>query len=150
MIRSYLDRVIDRDATVYAACAASLSMGVFFIFVWAPHPWGHEGFDNYHQLALRLAAGRQFPTMDVPWGYAYFLAAFYRIFGDHPDLPRVAQAVLNATVPLLVFMCARTWFERRSAVAAALITGLFSFNTVYASTQSSDAVCTVLFMAAIV
>ena len=33
---------------------------------------------------------------------------------------------------------------------AAVLTGVLSFNTVYASTQSSDAVCTVLFMAAVV
>ena len=38
----------------------------------------------------------------------------------------------------------------QTAALAALLTGLFSFNTVYASTQSSDAVCTCLFMAAIV
>ena len=34
----------------------------------------------------------------------------------------------------------------RTATLAALILGIFSFNTVYASTQASDAVCTVLFL----
>src|SRR5712691_3648476 len=135
---------------VYAACGLTLAIGMFFVFVWAPHPWGWEGFDHYHQLALTVAEGRSFPTMEVPWGYAYFLAVFYRLFGDHPWIPLVVQVALNASVPLLVFAFARTWLDDRVATAAAVLTGLFSFNTVYASTQSADAVCTFLFMAALV
>ena len=146
MDRRRLERVLDGTSTVFAACGVSLAIGLLFIFVWAPHPWGHEGFDHYHQLALALAAGGGFPTMEVPWGYAYFLAAFYRVFGDHPTIPLAAQAALNAAMPLIVYATARFWFERRTAVLAAMITSVGSFNTVYASTQSSDAVCTVLFM----
>jgi hypothetical protein len=137
------------DVFVYGACGVSLVLGLLFIFVWAPHPWGWEGFDHYHDLALDIARGRPFPTMEVPWGYAYFLAAFYRVFGDRPWIPLTIQAALNSTVPLLVFACARTWLDKPTAVLAALLTGLFSFNTVYASTQSSDAVCTWLFMSAV-
>src|SRR6267378_2848163 len=107
--------------TVYVACAASLALGLFFIFVWAPHPWGWEGFDDYHDLGLIVARGESFPTIDRPWGYAYYLATFYRIFGDHPWIPLVGQATLNALLPLLV----------------------------YALTQAADAVCTVIFMAAV-
>lgn len=134
---------------VYAACGVTLMIGLFFVFVWAPHPWGWEGFDHYHQLALVLAHGGGFPTLDVPWGYAGFLAAFYRLFGDHPAIPLVAQVALNASVPLLTFLAAREWVGERAATLAAVLIGVFSFNTVYASTQSSDAVCTVLFMAAV-
>jgi len=135
---------------VYAACGVTLMIGLFFVFVWAPHPWGGEGCDHYHQLALVLAHCAGFSTLDVPWGYAGFLAAFYRLFGDHPAIPLLAQVALNSCVPLLVFVAAREWFDARVATVAALLAGLCSFNTVYASTQSSDAVCTVLFMLAIV
>ncbi len=135
---------------VLAAAATSFALSLLFIFVRAPHPWGWEGFDHYHEIALELAAGRPFPTMEVPWGYAYFLAAFYRLFGDHPWIPLLVQAALNATVPLLVFAFASTWLPRPTAILAAVLTGLFSFNTVYASTQSSDAICTCVFMAAVV
>jgi 4-amino-4-deoxy-L-arabinose transferase-like glycosyltransferase len=145
-----IERALDSDWAVYAACATSLVLGLFFIFAWAPHPWGQEGFDQYHDFALDLARGRPFPTMEVPWAYAYFLAGFYRTFGDHPWIPLVAQAALNALVPLLTFAFARTWCDKQTAVLAAVLTGVFSFNTIYASTQSSDAVCTVIFMAAIV
>src|SRR5262249_1734129 len=142
-------RLLQSEITVYAACALSFALGVFFIFVWAPHPWGWEGFDHYHELALELAAGRPFPTLDVPWGYAYFLAFFYRLFGDHPGVPLRVQAAANASIPWLTYRFASTWLDRQETVAAALLTGLFSFNTVYASTQSSDAVCTWIFMVAV-
>src|SRR5947207_7040862 len=145
-----LKTALDADWAVYAACAVSLVCGLFFIFVWAPHPWGWRGFDHYHDLAIDLTAGRPFSTMEVPWAYAYFLAAFYRTFGVHPYIPLVVQVALNALMPLLVFALARTWFGRRTAVLAAMLTGAFSFNTIYASTESSDALCTVLFMIAIV
>src|SRR5689334_7675804 len=134
---------------VYAACAASLALGTFFVFVWAPHPWSWEGFDHYHQLALTLAHGEPFPTMEVPWGYAYFAAAFYRVFGDRPWILLLAQVALNASVPWLTYRVALTWTDRTVASLAAILAGLFSFNTIYASTQSSDAVCTVIFMTAL-
>src|SRR5262245_7412103 len=92
---------------VSVACGASLAIGLFFILVWAPHPWGWGGYDDYHELGLALARGDQFPTMSQPWGYAYFLAAFYRVFGDRPLVPLLAQAALNALMPLLVYLFAR-------------------------------------------
>jgi dolichyl-phosphate-mannose-protein mannosyltransferase len=135
---------------VRAACAAALAIGVFFIFVWAPQPWGWEGFDDYHDLGRAVARGDAYPTIDRPWGYAYYLAAFYRAFGDRPVVPIVGQAILNACLPLLVYAFARVEFDERVGVTAALLTGVLSFNTVYASTQASDSVCTVIFIAAVV
>lgn len=136
-------------AAVATACLLSLAIGLVFLFVRAPHPWGWNGFDHYHELALTLASGRPFPTMEVPWGYAYFLSAFYRLFGDRPWIPLVVQVALNAATPMLLFALARRWTDRSTAAVAALLLGAFSFNTVYASTQSSDAICTVLFLTAI-
>lgn len=144
------DRISGGPAAVYAACLWSLAIALVFIFIRAPHPWGWEGLDHYHDLGLLLARGESFPTTDVPWGYAYFLAPFYRLFGDRPWIPLVAQALLNGLLPWLVYAYARTEFDERTAGVAAVLTGIFSFNTVYVSTQSSDSVCTVLFMAAIV
>ena len=39
---------------VRAACLLSLAIGLLFVFVRAPHPWGWNGFDHYHELALAL------------------------------------------------------------------------------------------------
>lgn len=144
------DRVLGGTLAVYGASLASVAIAVVFIFVRAPHPWGWEGIDHYHSLGLLLARGDAFPTTDVPWGYAYFLAAFYRLFGDRPWIPLLAQALLNGLVPWLVYVFARTELDHRVAVVAAVLTGVLSFNTVYASTQSSDSICTVLFLTAIV
>src|SRR5258708_7708955 len=103
MLHGRGERFVAGGGAVPAACLASLVLGLFFVFVWAPHPWGWEGFDHYHQLALGLASGQPFPTMEVPWGYAYFAAGFYRLFGDRPWTVLVAQVLLNATVPWLVY-----------------------------------------------
>src|SRR3954466_5289889 len=114
---------MDRTWLVHAAAAMSFALGLLFIFVWAPQPWGALGFDHYQDIAQDLARGRPFPTMEVPWGYAYFLAAFYRLFGDRVWIPLVAQVALNALMPLLVFVFARTWLDRPTAILAALLTG---------------------------
>ena len=145
----HLDRLLGHPATVPAGAVLTLAIGLVFVYAWAPHPWGLEGFDHYHQLALTLAHGYPFPTMEVPWGYAYFLAIFYRVFGDRPEIPLTVQVLLNAGVPVMTFAVARAVVDRRTAVLASLLCAVFSFNTVYASTQSSDAVCTVLFMTAV-
>jgi hypothetical protein len=142
--------LLDSPRTRYAAAAISLALGLIFTFVWAPHPWTWEGIDQYHDLARALARGEGFRTTDVPWGYAYYVAFFYSIFGVKPLLPILGQVIANATMPLLLFALVQPLAGRRTATLAALIVGVFSFNTVYASTQISDAICSVLFLSAAV
>ena len=50
-MRLALARVLDSTRTVYFAAAVSLLLGLFFVFVWAPHPWGWQGIDQNHELA---------------------------------------------------------------------------------------------------
>jgi hypothetical protein len=142
-------RALDSTRPVYVAAAISLALGLFFVFVWSPLPFGWLGIDHYDDRAMRLAAGEPFDTTDVPWGYAYYLAFFYVVFGHHPWVPLVFQVLLNAGIPLLLYHLVRPLAGQRTASASALLTGVFSFNTIYASTQSSDAVCTVLFLASL-
>jgi hypothetical protein len=146
-MRDWLGRLLTDVRTVYVACAITLALGLFFTFVWAPHPWDWRGIDQYHNLALALARGEPFGTTDVPWGYAYYVAAFYALFGPHAWIPVTAQVLINALAPLLIYALARPLTTPSIAILTALLTGLFSFNTIYASTQASDAVCTVLFIA---
>jgi hypothetical protein len=136
-------------ATVLAACADSVGLGFSFVFIKAPHPWGWEGFDNYRQYALTLARDGTYPTLDVPWGYPAFLAIFYRAFGDRQWIPLVVQVLLNGLVPLMLYSAVRRLGEREALLTAALV-GCLSFNTIYASTQSSDSLCTVLYAATVV
>src|SRR6266850_2128200 len=143
---SSLDTWLQGRGPVRLGCALSLGLGLFFIFAWAPHPWGWHGIDQYHTLALQLARGEPFQTTDVPWGYAYFLAAFYRMFGERLWIPLVAQAILNAAAPLIAYHLVASLLDRKTAAVTALLVGVLSFNTIYVSTQSSDSVCTVLFL----
>jgi tetratricopeptide (TPR) repeat protein len=68
------------------------------------HPY--EGLDAelYTNLARSIAGGDLFPAglLDAAPLYAYWLAAFLRFFGDASLAPRIAQALLGASVsPLL-------------------------------------------------
>ena len=146
MTNAALDRALTGKHVPTVAALVSLALGLVFIFVWAPHPWGWFGIDQYHQIAVDLSHGKPFPTLDVPWGYGYFLAAFYRLFGPTPAPALVAQALLNALIPVLVYRVAAREFDVRVAAVAAVLVSVLSFNTVYASTEASDAVCTFLFM----
>ncbi len=148
-MRRRLIRLLDSPMGVVTASVVTLVLGLFFAFVRAPHPWGWRGIDQYHELARGLARGEPFGTTDVPWGYAYYVAAWYAAFGEHTWLPVLGQVVLNASVPLLLFLIVRPAVGPRLATLAALLVGLFSFNTIYASTQASDAICTVLSLASL-
>jgi hypothetical protein len=149
-MRQALAQLLDSRRIIVFASVLTFALGLFFTFVWSPLPWGWEGIDHYHDMAIRLASGKSFATTDVPWGYAYFLAAFYAVFGIHAWVPLVAQVTLNAFVPILLYRLVSPLGGHRIAALAALVCAVFSFNTVYASTQSTDSVSTVLFLAALV
>ena len=144
--RARLLHILDDTRVVFVACAAALSIGLFFLLVWSPLPWGWLGIDHYDDRARRLASGAPFDTTDVPWGYAYYLAAFYALFGPIPWIPLLVQVLLNALTPWLLYRLVEPLAGQRVAALSALLAGIFSFNTAYAATQSSDAVCTVLFL----
>ena len=148
-MRLALQRWLDSPRTIMLASATTLAMGLFFVFVWAPHPWSWRGIDQYDELARALARGEPFGTTDVPWGYAYFIAFFYSLFPNLPWAPVTVQVVINALVPVLLYRLARPAVGHRIAALAAWIAALFSFNTIYASTQTSDSICTVLFLASL-
>lgn len=141
--------LLDAPRTTSLAALFSLLLGLFFTFVWAPHPWTWQGIDQYHDLARALARGEGFNTTDVPWGYAYYLAFFYALFGERLWLPILVQVIANATMPLMLFAIVRPLAGRRTATLAALILGVCSFNTIYASTQMSDSLSSVVFLAAV-
>src|SRR4030095_12294475 len=144
-----IDAALERRATVYVACAASLALGLFFIFIWTPLPWGWKGIDGYDAISVNLARGAPFPTVHLVWGYAYFLACFYWLVGHHPAPPLAAAPAFNASIPLMLYHVVRREMSERIAVMAAVLAGFLSFNTVYASTQASAAMCTVLVVATV-
>src|SRR6476660_8903751 len=105
---SVIPEEVDRQRRlVGVAAAVTVLLGLVFVFVRPPHPFGWGGIDHYDTLGMRLARGGGFPTTDVPWGYAYFLAVFYRLFGDRAWVPLVAQVLLNGLVPPLLYRIVR-------------------------------------------
>src|SRR5580765_8821119 len=88
---------------VALACALSVVIGGVFVFVRAPHPWGWRGFDEYYDLAHGLAQGQPYHTLDRIWGYPYFLALFYRLFGERFWIPLIVQVLANATIPWMIY-----------------------------------------------
>lgn len=148
-MRMALQQWLDSPRSTVLASLTTLAIGLFFVFVWAPHPWSWRGIDQYDELARALARGEPFGTTDVPWGYAYFVAVFYRLFPNSPWAAVTAQVTINALVPVLLFRLARPAVGQRVAALAAWIVAIFSFNTIYASTQTSDSICTVLFLASL-
>lgn len=140
-------RLSASTTSVYAACAFSFFTGLFFIFVWSPLPFGWQGIDAYYDVAKTLAEGQPFQPFHIVWGYAYFLALWYWVAGDVLWVPLVAQAALNAAVPYMIYRLVTIELGHRYGVMTAILTGLLSFNTIYASTQASDSICTVLFVA---
>src|SRR5947209_1563350 len=116
-----------RPPAVLYACAFSLFLVLAFIFIRAPHPWGWEGFDHYLDLGLALAHGEPYPTLERLWGYPYFLAACYRLFGERQWIPLVIQALLNALIPLLLYIDVRRRINERTAILAATLAAVLSF-----------------------
>jgi len=149
-MRLALQQWLDSPRSITYASLTTLAIGLVFVFVWAPHPWSWRGIDQYDDLARALARGEPFGTTDVPWGYAYFVALFYALFPGTPWAAVTAQVIINALTPILLYRLARPAVGQRVAALAAWITAIFSFNTIYASTQTSDSICTVLFLASLV
>jgi hypothetical protein len=141
---------LHRRLVVAGACVSAFVIGLAFVFVRAPHPWGWEGIDQYRELALALARGEPYPSLERAWGYPLFLSAFYWLFGDRQWIPLVVQVAANAVLPYLTYVQARRYLDEQIGVVAAVLVGLLSFNTIYASTQAADALCTVLFVASVV
>ncbi|MBN2288901.1 MAG: glycosyltransferase family 39 protein [Candidatus Glassbacteria bacterium] len=144
-----LKELLSSPKTAWAAAMVSAATGLFFIFVWSPLPFGWKGFDGYYGLGLGLARGEGYPTMFRTWGYPLFLGMFYRLCGDQPAVPLVAQALLNALVPVMIYRLVRRELGRLAAGLSAVLAGVFSLSTVYASTQSADTLSTVFFVAGV-
>ena len=134
---------------VAGASMLALLIGLAFVFVRAPHPWGWEGIDQYRELAWSIARGEPYPSLERSWGYPLFLSFFYATFGDRQWIPLVVQVACNAALPYLTYILARRHLDARIAAVAAVLVGVLSFNTIYASTQAADALCTVAFVASI-
>ena len=114
-IKKLLWVYLDWDKAYLPPVVISVVLGLFFIFVWSPLPFGWEGYDGYYDLGKSLAGGNGYPTMYRIWGYPFFLGFFLYIFGDHLWIPLLFQALLNSFIPFLIYRMAEVKCGRRIA-----------------------------------
>ena len=132
--------VLAPETTVYAACVISLALGLFFIFVMGAAPVGLGGIRPLPPARAGHRIGAAVSDHGVPWGYAYFAAFWYRLFGDRPWIALVIQAAIDASVPMMVYRRARRENgERWRASPPARRDSLVQYRV--PSTQAADAIC---------
>jgi tetratricopeptide (TPR) repeat protein len=85
--------------------------------------------EQYHdRWARSIAAGEvigQGVFFRAPL-YPYLLGLSYAIFGNLPDIPRIAQHLLGGVLILLVYLLTRVLFGRVAAMLASLLAALYS------------------------
>ena len=108
---------------------------------------------SYHSLALRVVDGHGF-TFDKPWWpvtgageptahwsylYTTFLALVYAIFGPHPIVARLIQAVIVGVLqPYLACLIASRIFNRAIGLVAAGLTAIYVYFIYYAGTLMTE------------
>ena len=85
-----------------------------------------------------------------PPGYSILLAAIYRAVGRGFFAAQLVQNLLNALVPVLVFLLADTLVGRRSAIGAGLLAALLPQLAYYSALLTPDVVCAIPVLLALV
>ena len=108
---------------------------------------------SYHTLVLRVVGGHgfTFPRLWWPltrpnqptahWSYLYtlYLTGVYWLFGAHPLVARLIQAVLVGILqPLLAYLLGRRLFGPRVGLVAAGWTALYPYFIYYAATLMTE------------
>ncbi len=108
---------------------------------------------SYHTLALRVLDGHGFtfgknwwpataagaPTAHWSYLYTLYLAGIYQLFGPHPIVPRLIQAVLVGLLqPLLIYHIGRLVFNTKVGLIAAAITAIYTYFIYYAATLMTE------------
>lgn len=125
------ERARDREIGLLVFVAA-LAPRLWVALAWAKEPvWdGHY----YDFGAKRIAAGlgysddvvvggltRWHPWCHYPVGYSGFLGLVYKLFGSGQAVAPLANAVVGATLAVLVYLLGRRFLDVRRAVVAALL-----------------------------
>jgi 4-amino-4-deoxy-L-arabinose transferase-like glycosyltransferase len=109
---------------------------------------------SYHTLGLRVLQGNgfSFPTPWWPatkpnaptahWSYLYtfYITTVYALFGEHPVVARLIQAILTGFLqPLLAYLLADRLFGVRAGLAAAALTTFYAYFIFYGATLMTEA-----------
>ena len=114
---------------------------------------------SYHTLALRVMNGYGFsfdrdwwpataagaPTAHWSYLYTFYLTALYALFGPHPLIARLLQAILVGILqPILTYLITRRIFERLNekssaiALAAAGASAIYTYFVYYSAALMTE------------
>jgi 4-amino-4-deoxy-L-arabinose transferase-like glycosyltransferase len=152
---------------LYAVFAVALALRLAFIAATPGYsPVVHD--DRYYDaLACSISKTGVYPPFRRqplqesayrPPGYPYFLAGIYSLTGCTEGAlptrdsawPRIAGAVLDALVVVMIAWLAARWWGRAAGVAAGALASVFPAAVVVGSELVSEALFTALMLAAIV
>ena len=117
--------------------ALATLLRVAWVLVVRTNPY--SDYKTYLFLATGLAGGHSLPPNPWPPGFAYFLAPFVRIFGDHaPLLASLTLALLGGLTTLPCFALGRRLRGPRTGLAAAGLWAVWPGLIVFGSCLASD------------
>lgn len=108
---------------------------------------------SYHNLALRVASGHGFsfgemwwpitpanaPTAHWSFLYTLYLTLTYLMFGPHPVLARILQAVIVGILhPYIVYRIGEKLFSQTIAIVAAAVTGVYIYFFYYGAALMTE------------
>jgi len=108
---------------------------------------------SYHNLALRVAGGYGFtfdelwwpitpanaPTAHWSFLYTLYLVLVYSLFGPHPLVARVIQAILVGILhPYITYRIGETLFSKKAGLAAAVITAIYVYFFYYSAALMTE------------
>jgi len=108
---------------------------------------------SYHNLALRVAGGHGFsfgelwwpitpanaPTAHWSFLYTLYLAILYSLFGPHPIVARILQAIVVGILhPYITFRIGEKMFTKNIGLAAAAITAVYVYFFYYGAALMTE------------
>jgi N-acetylglucosaminyldiphosphoundecaprenol N-acetyl-beta-D-mannosaminyltransferase len=113
----------------------------------APVDWADD--HQYHAIAGKLVAERQYENPWYPPGYAMFLAAIYTVTGPSALAARVVNALLSALTCVLLFRLGAKVFTRREGWIAAALLAVYPGHAYMAWHVMPETIYTLLLLAAV-
>jgi len=127
-----IDNIENSNKLIYLILILSLVVNVIVVFTFYPiHPKAETDAVQYNKIGLNIATGKGFsldgktPTAFREPLYPFFIAIIYFIFGYNPIVVKLAQALIGVAIVLLVFKIGERIFNRRIALAVALLTAIW-------------------------